>query len=89
MIELFFEVGPGKPTIHVPIQVFIFLHIHVLLFHPPFGYSSIYTSLWKHFLFKAYLENIYLYIFVEAFPAQEVLLELEMLLNEACAGHSR
>ena len=24
MIELFFEVGPGKPTIHVPIQVFIF-----------------------------------------------------------------
>ena len=44
MIELFFEVGPGKPRIHVPIQVFIF-HIHLLLFHTPFGCSSIYTYL--------------------------------------------
>ena len=31
MIELFFEVGPGRPRIHVPIQVFIY-HVHLLLF---------------------------------------------------------
>ena len=32
MIELFFEVGPVKPTIHVPIQVFIF-HIYCCFIH--------------------------------------------------------
>ena len=30
MIELFFEVVPGRPRIHVPIQVFIY-RVHLLL----------------------------------------------------------
>ena len=28
MIELFFEVGPGRPRIHIPIQIFIY-HVHL------------------------------------------------------------
>jgi len=44
MIELFFEVGPGKPRIHVPIQANSCSHpgIHISHSHTPFRCSFIY-----------------------------------------------